>query len=63
MIRLDVSRLLLAASLAATASLLTAAVSAHAERRPLYDGPAPGSEAWTHPRIKAVRNGNVLVYN
>lgn len=63
MIRQGVSRLLLAVSLAATASVWTAAASAQAERRPLYDGPAPGSEAWTQPRVEVVRNGNVSVYN
>jgi acetyl esterase/lipase len=58
-----VRRSLLAGSLATLALLSASEAAAHAERRPLYDGPAPGSETWTQQRTEIVRNGNVSVYN
>lgn len=45
------------------AMLAAMPASAHVERKPLYEGAAPGSERWTQPRTE-VRNGErVSVYN
>lgn len=45
------------------AMLAAAPVAAHVERKPLYEGAAPGSERWKQPRTE-VRNGERLsVYN
>lgn len=38
-------------------------VAAHAERFPLYNGPAPGSENWTEGRIEVVSGERRQVYN
>ena len=48
---------------AACALTVAAPVSAHTERLPLYDGPAPGSESWVHPRTENVQGTRVSVYN
>jgi acetyl esterase/lipase len=63
MILLGIPRCLLAAAAAASLGLWSAGASAHAERRPLYEGSAPGSESWSQPRTEIVRNGSVSVYN
>jgi acetyl esterase/lipase len=45
------------------AVMVSVPAAAHIERKPLYNGPAPGSERWTQARAE-VRNGErVSVYN
>lgn len=52
------------AALLATCALAVAApAAAHAERLPLYDGPAPGSESWLQPRTVIAQGERVSVYN
>jgi acetyl esterase/lipase len=63
MIRHRSARSLIAASLALSALLWAAGAAAQTERKPLYDGPAPGSEGWTQPRTEVVRDGEVSIYN
>jgi acetyl esterase/lipase len=63
MIRRHAACRLLGPSLAVIVLLWAAGAAAHAERKALYDGPAPGSESWTQPRTEVARNGNVSVYN
>jgi acetyl esterase/lipase len=49
--------------LATCALALAAPATAHPERLPLYDGPAPGSEHWDYPRTVIAQGERVSVYN
>ena len=53
------------ALLAASAALLALArpAAAHEERLPLYEGPAPGSEAWHEPRVVTTNGERVSISN
>ena len=63
MTRTNMPRSALAAMLAVAGFVCSTSAAAQHERFPLYDGPAPGSEQWEHPRVAVERDGAISVYN